>query len=169
MKWYTYLICAIFIIAGIFCGTMLFKEMKAESYVNGSIDITNKFSQTTFKYGNNTIVFYDDLYDETDTFYFSIDLLKTEDFNGEEKKYEVTLNDFVLFCDINPGSIYSTFDIEFYDTEGNCLNQSSMDISILFLNSATRLTLSTEGSESASFLQQYFTDYGMKLKVTEIF
>ena len=36
MKWYSYLICFILIIVGVFCGIELYKEIKAESYVNGS-------------------------------------------------------------------------------------------------------------------------------------
>ena len=53
MKWYTYLICFILIIVGVFCGIELYKEVKAESYVNGSIDISNKFSQESFNYSSS--------------------------------------------------------------------------------------------------------------------
>ena len=67
MKWYTYLICFILIVVGVFCGIELYREVKAESYVNGSIDISNKFSQESFNYSSTSVVFYHDLYVDTDT------------------------------------------------------------------------------------------------------
>ena len=89
MRWWGYIICFVLIIAGVFCGIQLYKEVKAESYVNGSIDISNKFSQESFKYKSTSAVFYHDLYDDTDTYYFEKDLLKTENFDGEKRTYKV--------------------------------------------------------------------------------
>ena len=43
-----------------------------------------------------------------------------------------------------------------------------MEISIKFLSGKTQLTLSTVGQEKASFLEQYFADNGIRLKVLEI-
>ena len=43
MKWYSYVICFVLILVGAFCGIQLYREVKAESYINGSIDISNKF------------------------------------------------------------------------------------------------------------------------------
>ena len=169
MKWYTYFICFILIVFGAFCGIQLYKEVKAESYVNGSIDISNQFSQESFNYSSTSLVFYDDLYDETDTYYFEQDLLKVEDFNGKNKDYQIWLNDFILLqSDINAGSIYSVANIDFYDEYNNVIYSSILNISIKFLSNKTQLTLSTEGQESASFLEQYFTDNGIRLKIVEI-
>ena len=94
MKWYSYLICIVLIIVGVFCGIELYKEVKAESYINGSIDISNKFSQENFNYSSTSVVFYHDLYDETNTYTFEKELLKVEDFNGKEKEYKLILNDY---------------------------------------------------------------------------
>ena len=149
MKWYTYLICFILIVVGVFCGIELYKEVKAESYVNGSIDISNKFSQEAFNYSNTSAVFYHDLYDETNTYTFEKELL--------------------ISSEINAGSILSIVNIDFYNTSGNILCKSSLKISIQFLSNKTQLTLETIGQENASFLEQYFSDNGIRLSVIEIF
>ena len=59
-------------------------------------------------------------------------------------------------------------DMDFYDTEGNIINSAAMKISVRFLSNKTMLTLTTNGQESASFLEQYFADNGIRLKVIEI-
>lgn len=169
MKWYTYLICFILIIVGVFCGIELYKEIKAESYVNGSIDISNKFSQESFNYSSSSVAFYHDDYDTTDTYTFQKDLLVVDSFNGKEKTYQVILNDYILFnTEFNPGSIFSTVAIDFYDTDGNVICNADMKISIVFLSNKTQLTLATVGDKNSSFLQQYFTDNGIRLRVVEI-
>lgn len=169
MKWYSYLICFILVVVGVFCGIGLYKEVKAESYINGSIDISNKFSQESFNYSSTSVVFYHDLYDETDTYSFEKELLKVEDFNGKDKQYKVVLNDFVLInADIKAGSVYSLVTMDFYNTDGELVNNAEMNLSIKFLSSKTTLTLSTTGQENASFLEQYFADNGIRLKVLEI-
>ena len=43
-----------------------------------------------------------------------------------------------------------------------------MKISVKFLSGKTQLTLATTGNENASFLEQYFSDNGMRLQIIEI-
>lgn len=164
-----YILAFAFIVAGVFCGLRLYKEVKAESYINGSIDISNRFSQESFKYTSTSVVFYHDLYDDTDTYSFEKDLLKTENFDGENKKYNVVLNDYVLLnCDIKAGSVFATVDMDFYGTDGNLVNSAVLKISVKFLSGKTQLTLATTGSVNAQFLEQYFTDNGMRLQIIEV-
>jgi hypothetical protein len=156
-------------VAGVFCGLQLYKEIKAESYVNGSIDISNRFSQESFIYTSTSVVFYHDLYDDTDTYYFEKELLKTENFDGEHKKYNVLLNDYLLLnADIKAGSVYATVYLDFYNTEGAIVNSAEMKLSVKFLSGKTQLTLATTGNANASFLEQYFTDNGIRLQIIEI-
>ena len=83
--------------------------------------------------------------------------------------YDVYLNDFVLFnSDVYPGYINSDFCLDFYDTQGNIVCSGDMDIKIEFLNDKTRLSLTTDSNEEAKFFEQYFKDYGIRLKVKEI-
>ena len=169
MKWYTYLICFVLVIVGTFCGIELYKEVKAESYINGSIDISNKFSQENLNYSSTSLVFYHDLYDDTDTYSFEQDLPKVENFNGQKKSYELWLNDFIILdAEFNAGSVYSTVQLDFYNEYGNILYSSKLNISVKYLSSKTQITLSTKGQESASFLEQYFKDNGIRLKIVEI-
>ena len=113
MKWYIYLICFVLIIVGVFCGIELYKELKAESYVNGSIDISNKFEMESFNYSSSSVAFYHDDYDTTDTYTFQKDLLVVDNFNGKEKTYQVILNDYILLDSEFIWNIYWTINITF--------------------------------------------------------
>ena len=164
-----YLIAFVLIVVGVFCGIRLYKEIKAESYINGSIDISNRFTQESFNYSSTSVVFYHDLYDDTGTYAFEKDLLKVENFDGKIKTYKVVLNDYVLLnCEINAGSVFATVDMDFYDTNGQIVNSAVMKISVKFLSNKTTLTLATTGKENASFLEQYFADNGIRLQIIEI-
>ncbi len=166
---FLYLIAFVLIVVGVFCGIRLYKEIKAESYINGSIDISNRFAQESFNYSSTSVVFYHDLYDDTDTYSFEKELLKVDDFDGKTKTYRVTLNDYVLLnCEISAGSVFATVDMDFYDTNGQIVNSATMKISVKFLSNKTTLTLATTGKENASFLEQYFADNGIRLRVIEI-
>lgn len=166
---FLYILAFVLIVVGVFCGLQLYKEIKAESYVNGSIDISNRFSQESFIYTSTSVVFYHDLYDDTDTYYFEKELLKTENFDGENNTYNVLLNDYILLnADIKAGSVYATVYLDFYNTDGVIVNSAEMKLSIQFLSSKTQLTLATTGNENASFLEQYFTDNGIRLQIIEI-
>ena len=164
-----YIIAFVLIVVGVFCGIRLYKEIKAESYINGSIDISNRFTQESFNYSSTSVVFYHDLYDDTNTYAFEKDLLKVENFDGKKKTYQVVLNDYVLLnTEINAGSVFATVDMDFYDTNGNVINSAVMKLSVKFLSNKTQLTLSTTGNANASFLEQYFADNGIRLRVIEI-
>lgn len=164
-----YLLAFVIIVVGVFCGIRLYKEIKAESYINGSIDISNRFTQESFNYSSTSAVFYHDLYDDTDTYTFEKDLLKVENFDGKEKTYQVILNDYVLLnTEINAGSVFATVNMDFYDTNGNVINSAVMKVSVKFLSNKTTLTLATTGKENASFLEQYFADNGIRLRIIEI-
>ena len=164
-----YILAFALIVAGVFCGIRLYKEVKSESYVNGSIDISNRFSQESFIYTSTSVVFYHDLYDDTNTYSFEKELLKVDDFDGQKKTYQVVLNDYVLLnSEINAGSVYATVNMDFYNTEGKIVNSATMKISVKFLSGKTQLTLATTGNENASFLEQYFSDNGIRLQIIEI-
>lgn len=164
-----YLLAFVIIVAGVFCGIQLYKEVKAESYINGSIDISNRFSQESFNYSSTSVVFYHDLYDDTDTYSFEKDLLKVDDFDGKKNTYQVVLNDYVLLnTEISAGSVYATVNMDFYNTNGGIVDSTTLKISVLFLSNKTQLTLATTGNKSASFLEQYFSDNGIRLQVIQI-
>ena len=163
-----YIGCFLMITVGVFSGIQLYKEIKAESYVNGTIDISNEFSQESFSYYNTSVVFYHYLYDDTDTYSFEIDLPKV-DFNGKDGTYNLWLNDYVLIdAEFKSGSVFSAVYMDFYNTDGELVNNTEMQISIQFLSSKTNLKLVTIGKTNASYLEQYFADNGIRLKVEKI-
>ena len=164
-----YILAFVLIVVGVFCGIQLFKEIKAETYINGSIDISNRFSQESFNYSSTGVVFYHDIYDDTDSYSFEKELPKVDNFDGQKKLYQVVLNDYVLFnTDFNAGSVFATVNMDFYNTSGEVINSATMKISVKFLSGKTQLTLTTTGSENASFLEQYFADNGSRLQIIEI-
>lgn len=164
-----YLAAFVIIVAGVFCGIRLYKEVTAESYINGSIDISNRFTQESFNYSSTSVVFYHDIYDDTNTYTFEKDLLKVENFDGAKNRYQLVLNDYVLLdTQISAGAVFSTLYMDFYDTNGNIVRSAYMDIAIKFLSNKTALSFSTVGNENASFLEQYFADNGIRLKVVEL-
>lgn len=162
-----YILCGVIIIAGIIVGIQFYKELTAKSYINGQIDISNQFVSESFEYKSSSVVFTKN--GTTNTYTYEIDLTKVEDFNGENKKYEVKLNDYVLFnAVITAGSVSADLQIDFYDTNNSQVCSSELKILVEFINNKTKLKLATEGASQAEFLTQYFEDYGFRLNIAEL-
>ena len=167
MKWYTYLICIVLIIIGIFAGTAFYNEATATSYKNGSINIENQFSQEQFFYSNSAVVFYPT--ENSEAYAFEIDLNKTEGFDAEVNEYEVYLNGFILLdTTFTGGSVTSNVAMDFYDVDGSLVHEGSLNILIRFLNNKTQLKLSCPDVESATYFEEYFTTNGIRLAVLEV-
>lgn len=161
-----YIIGSLVILSGIICGIQFYKEVTAKSYVNGSINIQNQYSMESFQYNSNSVVFYSS---ETNIYTYSTDLLKVDDFNGEKKNYEVVVNDYVLPATVSAGAVDTTLLLDFYSTSGELTCSSAMKINIKFLSDKTQLTFSVVGEKQAQFLEQYFKDNGIRLRINEIF
>ena len=169
LPWYVYLICVVVMIASVFAGVDLNQRMAARSYINGSIDYRNQFSMKSFTYGNTSVVFYHDEYDTIGRYYQQLNLLKVDDFNGVEKKYQIVFNDYVILDNvIEAGSIVSTFDMKFYNTDGSLKVNATLVIKLEFYSNHTALLIETTGSAAAAQFEQYFTDKGIRLKVKEL-
>jgi len=169
MKLIQYIICYLIIISSVFCGIGLYNELTSESYINGSLNIENTFITEDFIYSNTQVTFYHDIYDETELYYFTIDLLPIEDFNGLKNNYEIIINNYILYhAEITAGAISASLSIDFYDTTGIIECSSELIINVSFLSSKTILILSTYGQQSSQFLQQYFTDNGINLSINNI-
>ncbi len=166
MKWYSYIICSFLILVGCFFGIKFYQDLTATSYVNGSIDITNKFSQDSFYYVNSSVVFYPT--ENSEAYAFEIDCLETENFDGERKEYKVVLNNYILTdTTITGGSISSVIKMDFYDVDGKLLHNAEMNLLIRFLSEKTQLKLSCADQTSATYFENYFSDNGIRLGVIE--
>lgn len=161
-----YILSAVIIFGACVCGVQLYKEITAKSYVNGSIDIQNQFVAESFEYSNDVIVFNK----ESENLYvYEVDFIEVKGFNGEEKEYQIKLNNYDLFnADIKAGSIESEVQIDFYDTNGELLNSSNLNIKVEFLSNKTNLKLATDSLEESEYLTQYFQDRGFTLKILEL-
>lgn len=162
-----YIIGSLVIISGLICGVAFYKEVTAKSYVNGSINIQNQYSMESFQYNSNSVVFYQN--SGTNTYTYSTELLKVSDFNGEKKNYEVVVNDYILPATVSAGAVDTTLLLDFYSTSGELTCSSAMKINIKFLSDKTQLTFSVVGEKQAQFLEQYFKDNGIRLRINEIF
>jgi hypothetical protein len=157
------------VIAGAFCGIRLYSLATRESYINGSINIENKFRMESFSYANTSVEFYHDIYDMTDTYSYEIDLLRVDGFDGVRNNYQIVLNGYILAdTQITAGMAFCKAYLDFYDTDGQIVCSSSLDISVKFLSDKTALTLATTGGQNASFLTQYFRDNGIRLKINRL-
>ncbi|MBQ9792493.1 MAG: hypothetical protein IJW32_01940 [Clostridia bacterium] len=161
-----YALGTIIIFIGIASGFGLHYELTKESYINGSIDITNPYLQENVSYHTSNIVLYEDT--ENGNYVFDVDLPKTEDFNGKEKEYIVYFNDYILIdSEYNYGSVLSIFTMNFYDIDGNIACYSDITLSIKYFNTRTNISISVNDSAQAQYLEEYVSNNGLKIEVIE--
>jgi len=161
---------------GVWSGITMWQKIHSESYINGSINITNEFYFESFTYDNylfnEAIVFPPTTpYDTEETVYAwaSENLPKVPTFNGIENTYQIEVNGYRIFgATINAGGIIIQTSIDFYDTENHLLVASYYNLSIRFLSNRTELEIKTKGQQNANFIEQYFADNGLRIKIKEI-
>lgn len=159
-----YVIGAIIIAVGILSTIGLVKELKAESYVNGSIDIPTNTEQV-LNYSATNLTLYDDPNDNLSIYSYSTTLPSTT-FDGNEYRYNVSLNEYQLIdITIGAGYIYAVATMSFYNVNGDLQCEAIINISILFLSNETQLQISVEGTEQSEYIEQYFNGNGIRLLV----
>ena len=174
MKWWAYLISLVLIVAGVICGVQYFKKVSAESYVNGSIDIDNKFVSESFNYTASSLSF-NEVIDDTaeedvsiNHYYYTINLLPIESFDGDKFNYSVTLNGCDIYdANISLGAILFDFELNFYSPDGALSCESIMHCNITFLNNKTVLRFDCYGEDNKNYLESYFDTNGIRLTVLE--
>ncbi len=159
-----YTLGAIVIAVGILSTIGLVKELKAESYVNGSIDIPTNTEQI-LNYSATSLTLYDDPNDNLSIFSYST-TLPSATFDGSKYQYNVLLNEYQLIdTTIGAGYIYAVATMTFYNVSGDLECEATINISIQFLSNETRLQISVEGVEQSEYIEQYFGDNGIRLLV----
>ncbi len=156
------------IVVGIFSSIGLYKELTKKSFVNGTLDDVNMFSQTEFDYTSTSVAFYDNVNDNTDIRYFENSVLKVDDFNGLTKQYKVTLNENTLLANIEAGYISTSMTMRFYDPHNTLLCEGTLYITIEFLSDKTNLKMYVENGTQAQYFEKYFKENGIRLKAIEI-
>jgi hypothetical protein len=177
----------VLLLTGVWSSITLWQKIHTESYINGSIDLTNEMFFESFTYDNSlfddAVVFAHDIYDTTNTYLWQSENLPTvADFNGIDKiylsssspdnsqaRYQIEINNYrILDATINAGGVIARINIDFYDTENNLLCAGYYDIFVRFLSNRTELEIKTTGQQNANFIEQYFTDNGLRIKIKEI-
>ncbi len=168
MRMIRYLICLVLILVGIYCGVNLSNEINEASYENGSINIENEFRKETFFYSSTAIAFYPT--SNASSYVFTSELLPVEGIDADKKDYSFYFMDMeheVLNAEIVAGRVIAPISINFYNPDGTLACKGKITVKIEFLSGNTLLTLSCINKSSADYFEQYFADYGIKLKLVE--
>lgn len=163
-----YFICIVLILVGIFCSIKLSKEINEASYVNGSIDIENEFRKESFFYSSTAIAFYPT--SNSSSYMFSSELPAVDGIDGDKNDYSFYFMDMeheILNAEIQAGRVVAPISINFYNPDGSLACKGKITIKIEFLSGCTNLTLTCASKSSADYFEQYFADYGIKLKLVE--
>jgi len=167
MKWYSYLICAVLIVLGIFSTVNCVKEFSVKSSVYGSIESieTKNDYNEVFKRDISDIEFES----EDDIQYVYRSQCGHVDFDGTKSEYRLLVNDSVSSeAIIKAGKIESVVDLNFYNTDGEKITTATLKILIEFLDSQTVITMSMINEyDSISYFNQYVCMNGLILKVVE--
>ena len=167
MKWYSYLICGVLIIAGFFCGMNMFNVWSRTSSVVGSpttIETENDY-EIVAKFDCGTMALETDDY----TNYSCTLSFGAVDFNGEDSDYILLINDN-LISDVTfyPGRVNTTYTLNFYNTSGESVSTLNLNIDIEFYDSNTVLTFNmTNENNSYAYFQQYLNYNGLIIKICE--
>lgn len=159
-----YTICFLVICTGVFSGITLFKNLTKTSYINGeALDLNVQIEN--LKYSVTSIAFYE----KDENYIADIKLPQIKNFDGEQKTYQVYLNNYVILNpEINYRSIKFTFNQNFNDIEHNLILNASMEVSIDYLSDSTNLKLTTKTEEEKVFLEKYFSNNGFSILVNEV-
>ncbi len=165
------ILSGVIIVSGVYCGIASYKEITSESYINGSLDVTNDFVVDTYEYNVSSLSLYNDIYSDKPNLYTnSVETAKVDNFNANTKKYTVIFNDYELLEQVvySAGAVYFELEYEFKDTSNNVLCIPKLCVSVRFLSNKTVLNVSCLGNAEAQYIQQYFSDYGFRLQIKEI-
>lgn len=163
-----YIICVLIVISGILGAIGLHQELEKKSYTSGQITLKNTFDlEDHFNWGTNSIAFYHDEYDETDTYTYTVDLTKVSKFDGDYNKYDVYFNDYqIINAVVTSGAVTFATPLSVKLTDGTISTTADLKVNIQFLTDKTKLTLTTHGKQESVYLEKYFNDCGFKVVVT---
>ena len=166
MKWYSYVICFLLIIAGIVSGLNLSSIWSQESKVVGipiTIESQNNFEQLC--------KFDESLMFETEDYvnYVSITNYSHYDFDGASNSYSLLFNDnLVDSAEFGAGEIKVTITINFYSTTGELASVVDLNVDVLFYEDNTQVTITTiNENNSYAYLTRFILNNGFVLKVVE--
>lgn len=165
MKWYSYLICCVLIVAGFFCGLNMIEIWSQKSAIYGSpssIEIINDYDIVAkFDYG--TIPFES----EDLTNYESQQGFGAIKFDGTKNDYVLIFNNNLLSdVEVRAGEIVATLNMKFYETGGEVASTVKVNFLIQFFDDSTVITATMKNEENSfGYFQKYMNTNGAILKV----
>lgn len=167
MKWYSYLICIVLIISGIFCGINLVEIWSQKSGVYGSIEsieTQNNYNEVV-KFDLGTISFESD--NNVDYSYSYSDGYK--EFDGTSVNYSLLVNDSIVSNVVfESGKIIADVNFNFYGSDGEVDSVANLNIYIEFLSDRTEISITTKNeNNSMAYLMRYVNTNGFTIKVVE--
>lgn len=167
MKWYSYLICGLLILLGVFSLVRLTTIMKTESADYGTvitIETKNDYNEVSkFDLGH---------LDFTTSDKKTFSTMKTfapEDFDGTSGNYALLFDGNVSNnTQVSNGSVRGTFDLAFYGVDGEELSIAKLNVEIIYTATETKVILSIDNvNDSVSYLNVYTELNGAVFKVVE--
>ena len=156
-----YVFAGIVVVGGVFHGAQLIKKLTAESYINGSINIENVYNLENYNYKTNAIVFTEN----EGVYVYTATHLPVTDYNGQENKYTIVINDYYLPTETTTGSAVAIMYIDFYGIENNIECSVELKIRVNFYVDKTELILNTNTQTEANYMTKYVTENGFKIQV----
>ena len=170
MKWYSYLICGLIIIVGVFCGVNMAQIWSQQSGVYGepyTIETKNDYKIVDGgKFDFGAIAF-----DTEDNMNFTsiTPFNPVENFDGTKNDYAILFNDN-LISDVKffAGQIDCVYKMNVYNTKGEIVSTPALDITIKILESQTVISINMTNENNAyGYFTQYMQYNGAIIKIVE--
>lgn len=165
MKWYSYLICFVLIIVGVFCTIELVNLFSVKSAEYGSVISFQTYGEyeefSKFDYG--TIDFDTEDY----TTYKNISTFGSQKFDGTKEDYTLFFNGQPLNNVVQTaGRINGDLSLKLYDLNGEEITTADVHFVVEYLASATKVTTTiTNVNNSVSYFNAYMEINGAVLQV----
>ena len=164
MKWWQYGLCILCIVVGVFSAINLYRVFTAETRTYGTVKFEKEEIVEVISVKYDIVTLFPT---STPNVYDLQDSLASVDFDGTKHDYEVLLNGYP--CKVNQvgaGFVYSTFDLTFYDIEGEIAAQMELKIKFEFFTADTKFSMTTTNTNDAiSYFYQMVEANGLRIEV----
>lgn len=165
MKWYTYIICAVLILIGVFCTVELVSIFDVQSGEYGTVFVY----ETPYKYDEFSRFDFGRIDFDSQDYqkYQSITTYGAQSFDGTKNNYTLFFNDQPLNHIVRTaGRISGDLAIKFYDLDGEIITTAELNFVVEYLATNTKVTVTiTNTDNSVSYLNTYMEINGAILRV----
>lgn len=153
--------------AGVYCGLELYREKTSVSQTFGTLkehDLWEEFN--IFDCDLSDAIFYQV---DAGGYEYTATIPKAVDFDGSKHKYNVLINENPSNAEqSSAGILTATNTLNYYNVEGNVLQQTILNIEVRFYQSKLQLSISTTNNadQQALFLE-YIRFNGLRMRIIE--